>query len=207
MSRGKKTSEPSGKASTVERIITAAAGIAGIISLFVGIYGTFVLPNKSNDNREPMPDPTPTVTIPRPALADIHDFADNDERLAYAADLIGHGWYEDATVFLKSFQETVESGSEIELAIRFNLGLAHLYRENWNEAINNLEVVARRTSYPDAYYNLGRAYMGLNQADLALEAFEKALGIEQKPEYQAAKDAAISGTKESSAVMSDGQNK
>lgn len=194
MSEGKKTSEPSGKANTVDRI-AVASGIATILSLFLGIYTAFAPPNKSNNNHEPVPESVPTATVTRPAPADIHDFADNDERLAYAADLIGHGWYEDATVFLKSFQETVEPGSEIELAIRFNLGLAHLYRENWNEAINDLEVVARRTSYPDAYYNLGRAYMSLNQTDLALEAFEKALSIEQKPEYQAAKDATISGAK------------
>lgn len=203
MSEVKDTSGFSDKMKGVGTIINTLAAIATILSLFLGIYTAFILPKKSNTNLEPVPESTPTAAVAEPVPADISDlddFADDDERLAYAADLIGHGWYEDAVVFLKSFQDTTESGSEIELAIRFNLGLAYLYREDWYEAVNNLEVVAKRTNYPDAYYNLGRAYMGLNQTELALESFEKALDIEQKPEYEAARDAMLSNMKESPAT-------
>lgn len=199
MSKGIKASGPSSKTSAVERFVAVAAGVATIIGLPLSIYTAFILPNKSNGNIEPVPEPTPTaVVLEVPAdVHDLNDFADDDERLAYAADLIGHGRYEDAVSFLKSFQDAVESGSEIELAIRFNLGLAYLYREDWNEAVNHLKAVAERTRYPDAYYNLGCAYMGLDQKEKALEAIEKAMDLEQKPEYEAAREVLLSGMKES----------
>ncbi len=203
MNEDKKASGPSGKANTAERIITASAGIATILTLFLGIYTAFI---QSTANPGPEPEPTPTVAVTEQPPADIRgldDFADDDERLAYAADLIGHGWYDDAMIFLKSFQDAVEPGSEIELAVRFDLGLAHLYREDWNEAVNHLEVVAKRTNYPDAYYNLGRAYMGLNRTGPALEAFEKAMEIEPKPEYEAARDALLSGMEERPTTPAD----
>lgn len=206
MSKTENTSKSSGKMNTVERIITMAAGIAAIIGLPLTIYATFFLPEKSNIGLEPVSEPSPAVAVTEPADTDIYgldEFNDDDARLAYSADLIGDGRYRDAVDFLKSFQKAVESDSEIELAIRFNLGLAYLYREDWSEAVNNLDIVAKRTNYPDAYYNLGLAYMGLNQPESALDAFDKALRFGQKPEYEAAREAALSGMKESPAASTD----
>lgn len=206
MSKTENTSKSSGKMNAVERIIAMAAGIATIIGLPLTVYVTFFLPEKSNKSPEPVSEPSPTVAVTEPVTVDIYDFddfADDDARLAYSADLIGRGQYEDAVTFLKDFQKAVESDSEIELAIRFNLGLAYLYREDWSEAVNNLNVVAKRTNYPDAYYNLGLAYMGLNQPEPALDAFDKALGFGQKPEYEAAREAALSSMNESPAASTD----
>ena len=113
----------------------------------------------------------------------LEEFADNDSRLAYAADLLNQNLYRSAEAFLSEFLETVEPDSHMAAAIRYDLGLAHLYLEEYNQAVSDFSAVIVQVDYPDAYYNLGNALVGLQNYEKALDAYESAIKLEQKPEY------------------------
>lgn len=138
------------------------------------------------------PDPSATVA-PAPSVTyrPLEDFENDDVRLAYAADLIGQGQHQAAAAFLSDFLAMVEPGSQLATAIQYDRGLAHLYLKEYNQAVVDLSTVTAQVEYSDAYYNLGNAYTGLEDDENALAAYEHAIALEQKPEYVAARDAAL----------------
>lgn len=125
------------------------------------------------------------------AYRGLEEFADDDARLAYAASLLDQRLYQAAEAFLSEFLATVETNSRLSAAIRYNRGLAYLYLMEYDEAISDFSSVTAQADYPDAYYNLGNALMGLHIYEEALEAYESALELEQKPEYVDARDAVL----------------
>lgn len=125
------------------------------------------------------------------AHRELDEFADNDSRLAYAASLLDQNMYQSAEAFLSEFLSAVEPDSQIAAAICYDLGLAHLYLKKYDQAVSDLSAVIAKVGYPDAYYNLGNALVGLKDYEKALEAYETAIQLEQKPEYIVGRDAVL----------------
>lgn len=121
----------------------------------------------------------------------LEEFSDDNARLAYAADLLNQGRYELAEVFLSDFLLTVEPDSHMAAAICYDRGLAYLYLRDYSQAASDFSIVTAQVDYADAYYNLGNAMTGLHEYRAALESYESALKLEQKPEYKKAKDAVL----------------
>lgn len=121
----------------------------------------------------------------------LEEFTDDDERLDYAAGLLDQRLYRAAEAFLSEFLETAEPDSRLSAAIRYNRGLAHLYLKEYDLAISDFSAVTGQADYPDAYYNLGNAFAGLGDYEKALEAYDSALELEQKPEYREVRDAVL----------------
>ena len=121
----------------------------------------------------------------------LDEFADDDARLAYAASLLDQRLYRAAEAFLSEFLATVETDSRLSAAIRYDRGLAYLYLMEYNEAISDFSAVTAQADYPDAYYNLGNALVGLHRYEEALEAYGVAIELEEKPEYVEVRDAVL----------------
>ena len=115
-------------------------------------------------------------------------FEDDDDRLAYSANLLEHDQFQDAEGFLTDFLNLVESDSPIVSAIKYNRGLARLYSTNSRQAIDDFIDVTKCVDYPDAYYNIGNAYAILGEDDDALKAYTQAIALSEKPEYIRARD-------------------
>ena len=76
---------------------------------------------------------------------------------------------------ISEFEKLVEADSSFAPG-RFALGLAHGEAGDWREAIRQLtECLKLSPYYPDALYNLGHAYVRLDQAELANHVLEQAL--------------------------------
>lgn len=188
MAKSSSEAAPSTFGSKVITFLAVMASIAGIVGT-VWTIGTGLL-----DTAQGNIDPTPSATVtPAPSVTyrPLEDFEDDDARLAYAADLLGQNQPQAAEAFLSDFLAAVESGSQLAAAIRYDRGLAHLYLKDYNQAIVDLSAVITQAEYPDAYYNLGNAYAGLEDDESALAAYEHAIALEQKPEYTDARDAAL----------------
>ncbi len=125
------------------------------------------------------------------AYRGLDEFTDDDARLAYAASLLDQRLYRAAEAFLSEFLMTVETDSRLSAAIRYNRGLAYLYLMEYDEAISDFSAVTVQADYPDAYYNLGNALVGLQCYEEALEAYESAIELEKKPEYVEVRDAVL----------------
>lgn len=138
---------------------------------------------------------TPSAALDDPdssvAYRGLDEFADDDARLAYAASLLDQRLYRTAEAFLSEFLATVETGSRLSAAIRYDRGLAYLYQMEYDKAISDFSAVTAQVDYPDAYYNLGNALTGLHRYEEALEAYESAIELEQKPEYVKVRDAVL----------------
>lgn len=133
--------------------------------------------------------PSPAVSSEVPFVPrDPAEFEDDDARLAYAADLLTQGQHQAAEDFLSQCLTTVDSSSHIATAFRYDRGLARLYCGEYNQAIDDFTSVVDRVSYPDAYYNLGNALLGLEHYDKAADAYARASELEPKPEYATAKE-------------------
>lgn len=128
---------------------------------------------------------------PSVTYRELDEFADDDERLDYAASLLDQRLYQAAEAFLSKFLETAEPNSRLFVAIRYNRGLAYLYLKEYDQAISDFSAVTGQADYSDAYYNLGNAFAGQHDYEKALEAYDAALELEQKPEYSEVRDAVL----------------
>lgn len=167
--------------------------VIGIIGTFVTMAGTivgiYIQLRNAQTNTIPAPDAASAVVSEAPVIyRGLEEFEDDDARLAYAADLLGKGQHQAAEAFLSDFLATVEPNSYIATAICYDRGLARLYLEEYNQAVSDFSAVTEQVEYPDAYYNLGNALLGLENFEKALEAYEHALSLEQRPEYINARD-------------------
>lgn len=166
-------------------LILMAIGMA--ISLIIVIFtARAIIVYISNTQHAAPNDPDSSA-----AYRELDEFANDDARLAYAASLLDQHLYQAAEAFLSEFLATVEADSRLSAAIHYNRGLAHLYLTEYNQAISDFSAVTAQTDYPDAYYNLGNALVGLHLYEEALEAYESAIELEQKPEYVDVRDAVL----------------
>jgi tetratricopeptide (TPR) repeat protein len=63
-----------------------------------------------------------------------------------------------------------------------NLGCALLEQGRVSGAITNFEsALALQPEYPQAFYNMGRAFLTNNQPDVAADCFQRALALDQNP--------------------------
>lgn len=167
-----------------EKIVNIGAAIFSITVSLLSIC-TFITQHK------PFRPANAEISSESIEIKHIEDFGDDDGRLSYTADLMDQGHDSEAIEFLNEFLKCVESDSEIAVSIHFNLGLAHFHLEEWNEAVTDFAIAANQANHSDAYYNLALAKMKLNENESALELLDKALSLQQKHEYEVAKDAIL----------------
>lgn len=170
-----------------DRIDTILITLGMVISLIVVISTTWAIIAYIFGVQPTVPDaPDSSVTY-----RGTDEFADDDARLDYAASLLDQRLYRAAEAFLSEFLATVETDSRLSAAIRYDRGLAYLYLMEYNEAISDFSAVTAQADYPDAYYNLGNALVGLHRYEEALEAYGAAIELEEKPEYVEVRDAVL----------------
>jgi Tfp pilus assembly protein PilF len=88
-----------------------------------------------------------------------------------------------ARCFEKALKAAGKSDPPSLLAlVRNNLGCALLaQREITNAVANFEEALKQQPAYPQAYFNMGRAFMSNNQPDVAIECFQRALALDRNP--------------------------
>jgi tetratricopeptide (TPR) repeat protein len=76
-----------------------------------------------------------------------------------------------------------------------DLGFAYLHEGQISNAVANLEKALNlQPSYPQAYYNLGRAFLTNRQPEVAVDCFQRALALDQNPIVMGALATAYAGT-------------
>jgi tetratricopeptide (TPR) repeat protein len=66
--------------------------------------------------------------------------------------------------------------------VQNNLGCALLEQGQITNAVDHLETALKlQPSYPQAYYNMGRAFLTNKQPDVAVDCFQRALALDQNP--------------------------
>lgn len=151
--------------------------ITGLISIV-----TFVLPlyyNPLSDLDNELEDDTIGIEVQN---SDSHpimpqDLSSNSERFSYAADLMDQSDYKTAQVFLSNFLLMEGLDEEIKMTIYYDRGICYYHTENYYQATSDFKEVAIRSSNPDAYYNLGCAYLNQESYQEAYEAFGQAVSI------------------------------
>ena len=94
-------------------------------------------------------------------------------------DLLEAGKYEEA---LSLFNKAVELDSSTSL-FRYNRAVALTYLERYKEAvIDYLMVIKELPDEPEYHFQIANAYEKLNQVQLALESYSRAISLE-KSEY------------------------
>lgn len=164
--------------------------IGVVITLIIVISTASAIITHISNTRADGPD-DPAGSEASAAYRGLDEFTDDDARLAYAASLLDQRLYRTAAAFLSEFLEGVEADSRLSAAIRYDRGLAYLYLQEYEQAVSDFTAVTAQADYPDAYYNLGNALAGLQNYEEALEAYDTALKLEQKPEYMEARDAVL----------------
>lgn len=163
--------------------------VAGIVSAIALISTPLELTRSENvqTNVDQSASAAPAVPLICPKL---EEFKDDEERLAYAADLLNTGKHQTAVTFLSNFLATVEQDSHLATTIYYDRGLAHLYLKEYHLAVSDLSKVVKQAEYADAYYNIGNALVGLERYEDAIEQYKQAQQLKQKPEYEAAQNMA-----------------
>jgi tetratricopeptide (TPR) repeat protein len=63
-----------------------------------------------------------------------------------------------------------------------DLGYAYLHEGQVSNAVANFEMaLSIKPKYPEAYFNMGRAFMTNNQPEVAVDCFQHALALDQNP--------------------------
>lgn len=174
--------------STRLNTILMVMGFVITITTIISTVATIIVHTSNTQTTTPN---DPTISETSASYRGLEEFADNDSRLAYAADLLDQNLYQAAEAFLSEFLVTVEPDSRLSIAIRYDRGLAYLYLGEYDQAISDFSIVTAQVDYSDAYYNLGNALVGLKKYEKALEAYESALKLEQKPEYIEVRDTVL----------------
>jgi len=87
-----------------------------------------------------------------------------------------------------------------------DLGFAYLHEGQISNAVANFEkALSLQPIYPQAYYNLGRAFLTNNQPDVAIDCLQRALALDENPNILGALAAAYAGAGRLSEAMSTAQ--
>jgi hypothetical protein len=63
-----------------------------------------------------------------------------------------------------------------------DLGYCYLHEGQISNAVANFEKALKiKPKFPEAYYNMGRAFLTNNQPDVAVDCFQRALALDQNP--------------------------
>lgn len=90
---------------------------------------------------------------------------------------------EDLDKAIKKFEEDGKTGKSA-WQDRFNLGVAYIYAERFEDAVKTFEEVKnRRPSFNKTYESLGMAYYRLDNMPKAIEAWQKALELDPVAEH------------------------
>lgn len=112
------------------------------------------------------------------------------EALSQSAYFIGKGRDDDAARIADAALKQ-EAEDEIKATLFYNSGLAHARLGEFPQAHSAFDQAVKIKPFADAYYALGLVCVNhLGRYDLAVEAFDNALALEQKPEYEAARASA-----------------
>ena len=90
---------------------------------------------------------------------------------------------EDLDKAIKKFEEDGKTGKS-KWQDRFNLGVAYIYAERFEDAVKTFEEVKNhRPSFNKTYEALGMAYYRLDNTPKAVEAWQKALELDPSAEH------------------------
>lgn len=85
---------------------------------------------------------------------------------------------------LEEMKKKIQSGKELQA--HFNQGIALLQQKQYDQAITEFEAAEEiDPKQPAVWANLAQAYGGADQVDKGIEAYQKAIELEQDPKQQA----------------------
>lgn len=122
-------------------------------------------------------------------------FQSDDLRLAYTADLMEQGSYNDAIAFLRKCLRLSDLSEEMKSCVNYNLGLCLLTTgTDYNQAATHLAEAANQVKQAEIYYYLCHAYMRAERFTDALNAIDQAIELDNdQTDYQTLRDKLISG--------------